>query len=262
MAEIYNATMNVRMSSELSESVAARAERAGMSRAEYIRLVLSLPIIIDPCGPKASRRAAKSKREQDFLSDIEEAFGPDSESSAVENEVSNASKSFGFSANSPSLTPGNASDSETVITTYTPSEGVAEALAKLSYCVHAGIVPQFQPRNSGRPKANESPDRYAIEPIKMVYITDDEVRDMTIAINRWGTNLNQSTHALNTIAKVLREQNMDDDELYQYLIAGFSSVDDLLNVTIEGVSELIQVMMKLLSSHPVAGDIFRQNSSI
>lgn len=257
MADKYDTAMNVRMTPELSESVSARAKQAGMSRAEYIRLVLSLPIIIDPCGPKASHRVEKFSRGHDFLFDFDEAFGPDSDSDAEDFEAANASNSSDFNDRSTLLTRDNSTDSKSVITSYKPSEGVAEALAKLDYCVHAGIVPQFQPRDAGRPRTNESPDRYAIETIKTVYITDDEVRDLKIAINRWGTNLNQSTHSLNAIAKVLREQNIGDDDLYQYLIAGINNIDALLNVTIEGVSELIQMMTKLLSSHPVVGDIVR-----
>lgn len=256
MASKLTSELKVRMSDELYESVKARAERLGMSRVEYIRLVLSLPIVMDIGGPKAARRATKFKREQNFLSGSDEARDSGLASDVSDGNVSTGSKGPESTVDSVPKPIDSPSKSGTVVTAYTPSEGVAEALAKLEYCVHAGFVPQFQPRNLGRPAADENADRYAIEPIKFIYITDDEARDLTIAIGRWGTNLNQSTRALNTIAKVVCEQNIEDDELNQYILASINDVDELLNATIEGVSEIIQMMSQLLSSRQAAGDIY------
>lgn len=241
MAEKYDTAMNVRMSPELSESVSARAEQAGMSRAEYIRLVLSLPIIIDPCGPKATRRAAKSRREQDFLFDIEAAFGPDMGSIADEKEAVSASELPDNSSKKPSNSP----ESETVITTYTPSDGVAEALAKLDYCVHAGIVPQFQPRKSGRPRSDVTPDRYAVDTLKIIYLTQDEIHELRVALNRWGTNYNQATHALNTIAKALRDGIIEDDDLTQELKERLGDTEALLFDSLNGLADISKKLAKL-----------------
>lgn len=260
MAEKLESSLVVRMSPELNASLMVRAEQAGLSRSEFARLILSLPIIVDPCGPKAVRRAEKYRREQDFLSDVDEAFGSDLDSDSDGIEISKALSPSDFKGEAVLDSPQNQPRSGSVIARYTPSEGVAEALAKLDYCVHSDVVPQFHPRKSGRPRAEERPDRYAIEPIKIIYITDDEARALTIAIDRWGTNLNQSTRALNTIAKYIREQNIDD-ELHQYILAGINNVDELLNVTIEGLSELIQMVTELLSSRSVTDSITMQNSS-
>lgn len=245
MAEKYDAAMNVRMSPELSESVSARAEQAGMSRAEYIRLVLSLPIIIGPCGPKASRRAAKSRREQDFLFDIEAAFGSDTGSIADENEALSASELPDNSSKIPLHSPDNSPESEPVITSYTPSDGVAEALAKLDYCVHAGIVPQFQPRKSGRPRSDETPDRYAVDTLKIIYLTQDEIHELRVALNRWGTNYNQATHALNAIAKALREGIIEDDYLTQEFQERLGDIDALLLDSLKGLADISQKLAKL-----------------
>ena len=245
MASKLNADLKVRMSAELYESVKARAEKVGMSRVEFIRLILSLPIVVDVCGPRLRKQARKSKREHDKQFDFADDFAFDS----ALNEAD-----FGFKNNfiPPEFHPDSDPDfseyqpeSVPLIAAYTPSDGVATALAKLDYIVHTDVTPQSRPRNIGRPKSDESADRYAINTLEVCYLSQDDIHDLTVALNRWGTNYNQATHAFNYIAKAIRDGLIDDEVLKQQIQAQLGDIEELLFDSLKGLVDLSQKLSKL-----------------
>lgn len=245
MASKLNADLKVRMSPELYESVKARAEKVGMSRVEYIRLILSLPIVVDAYGPRLRRQAQKSKREHNKQFDSADDLAFD----APLNEGKIASQN---SLNSSEFHPGSAPDfseyqpdSVPLVATYTPSDGVATALAKLDYIVHTDVTPQSRPRNFGRPKSDESADRYAINTLEVCLLTEDQVRKLSVAIDRWGTNYNQATHALNFISKAIRDGIIEDEELTQLMEAELNDIEALLLESLNGLVDISDKLSKL-----------------
>lgn len=244
MASKLNADLKVRMSPELYESVKARAEKVGMSRVEFIRLILSLPIVVDVQGPRLRRQDHKSKREHDKEFGFADDFAFDSLLNEDEIDSQNSLTSPDFQLDSDPDFAEYQPDSVPLVATYTPSDGVASALARLDYIVHSGVTPQSRPRNLGRPRAEEGADRYALNTLKICYVSQDDIHDLTVALNRWGTNYNQATHAFNYIAKAIRDGLIEDEVLKQQIQAQLGDIEGLLLDSLKGLADISQRLKK------------------
>lgn len=244
MANKLNADLKVRMSPELYESVKARAEKVGMSRVEFIRLILSLPIVVDIQGPRLRRQVHKTKQEHDKQFDLTDDFAFDSPLNEDEIVSQNSLDSLDFRSDSDPDFSEYRPESVPLVATYTPSDGVATALAKLDYIARTDVTPQSRPRNIGRPKSDESADRYAINTLKICYLSQDDVHDLTVALNRWGTNYNQATHAFNFIAKAIRDGLIEDEVLKQQIQAQLGDIEGLLFDSLKGLADISQRLKK------------------
>lgn len=244
MASKLNADLKVRMSPELYESVKARAEKVGMSRVEFIRLILSLPIVVDIQGPRLRRQVHKSQRKHDKQFDLTDDFALDLPLNEDEIGSQNNLTSFDFQLDTDSDFSEYRPESVPLVATYTPSDGVATALAKLDYIARTDVTPQSRPRNIGRPKSDESADRYAINTLKICYLSQDDVHDLTVALNRWGTNYNQATHAFNFIAKAIRDGLIEDEVLKQQIQAQLGDIEGLLFDSLKGLADISQRLKK------------------
>lgn len=244
MASKLNADLKVRMSPELYESVKARAEKVGMSRVEFIRLILSLPIVVDIQGPRLRRQAHKSQRKHDKQFGFTDEFAFDLPLNEDEVGSQNNLTSSDFQLDSDSDFSEYRPESVPLVATYTPSDGVATALAKLDYIARTDVTPQSRPRNIGRPKSDESADRYAINTLKICYLSQNDVHDLTVALNRWGTNYNQATHAFNFIAKAIRDGLIEDEVLKQQFQAQLGDIEGLLFDSLKGLADISQRLKK------------------
>ncbi|MBM6756941.1 hypothetical protein H6A18_10565 [Collinsella tanakaei] len=245
MASKLNADLKVRMSTELYESVKARAEKVGMSRVEFIRLILSLPIVVDVCGPRLRKQAHKSKSAHNKQFGFTDDFAFDSALNEAEFGSQNNLNPTDYHPDSDTDFSEYRPEAVPLVVTYTPSDGVATALAKLDYIVHTDVTPQSRPRNFGRPKSDESADRYAINTLEVCLLTEDQVRKLSVAIDRWGTNYNQATHALNFISKAIRDGIIEDEELTQLMEAELNDIEALLLESLNGLVDISDKLSKL-----------------
>lgn len=83
--------------------------------------------------------------------------------------------------------------------------------------------------------------------VRAVALTDKPIRDLRIALDRWGTNYNQATHALNILAMRFDAETRFDDETRRSLLNLMSLSVENSRRAAKGIREIRNDLDKIIS---------------
>lgn len=187
--KVYSKQFVIRVSDETAASVVTRAERAGLTRSQYVRLLLMLPV--------------------DVVSDA----------AVMDSDVAGEEETAAFR----------------------PSESIVDGVADTEKAFRDAGLDAVLNTDKG-PFVLATKDGCT----RIAYLTEFEISNLRVAINRWGVNYNQAVHALNLIVKkyVADDSPLDGGEkreIKQLLrIAAYSNEE-----VGEGIKEIDSAVQKL-----------------
>lgn len=136
------------------------------------------------------------------------------------------------------LDPGNSPKGGTV------PEGSDVGVEDFPDSFSVGPEETFEGTSHADPYGHTEPSVYVT---RAVALTDKPIRDLRIALDRWGTNYNQATHALNILAMRFDAETRFDDETRRSLLNLMSLSVENSRRAAKGIREIRNDLDKIIS---------------